>query len=52
MTFWQRIDSEGQGVAPRSAWPQAMRSCVIADEDFPWLWLMEIMLPNTGASWP
>lgn len=49
MTFWQRLDAEGQGVAPRSVWAQAMRACVIADEDFPWTWLMPIMLPDTGS---
>ncbi|CAK9073762.1 unnamed protein product [Durusdinium trenchii] len=45
MTFWQRIDAAGQGVAPLSEWAKAMRACVVADDEFPWEWLQPIMLP-------
>jgi len=44
MTFWQRLDDAGQGVLPVAEWPRAMRACVVSDDEFPWDWLMPIIL--------
>lgn len=36
LAYWQRIDQSGSGKVTKADWTNAMRACIIPDEDFPW----------------
>lgn len=36
LAYWQRIDQSQSGKVTKADWTNAMRACIIPDEDFPW----------------
>lgn len=36
LAYWQKIDASGSGKVTKADWTNAMRACIVSDEDFPW----------------